>query len=115
MKVLEGIQALPSQTLTTSLDEGSIITITLVFRPTIKMWFISVSYDGFLVENLRLCNSPNLLNQFDKIIPFGINVEIKDGTEPFIINDLSTGRVVINILSATEVEQVNESYREAKS
>ena len=114
MKILEGIQALPSQTFNTSLDGGDIITITLTFKPSIKMWFIDVEYNDFSVKGLRLCNVPNLLNQFDKIIPFGINVEIADGTEPFIINDLSTGRVILNILTAAEVEQINDSYKEAK-
>lgn len=114
MKVLEGIQAIPVQDLNTSLDNGDIINITLTFKPAVQMWFIDIVYNDFTVNGLRLCNSPNLLQQFDKIIPFGINVAVTDGTEPFIINDLSTGRVVVSVLSIDEVEQINESYKEAK-
>lgn len=114
MKTLEGLQAIPVQTLNTSLDGGDIIFITLTFRPAIQMWFIDVTYNDFILTNTRLCNSPNILQQYDKIIPFGINVSISDNTEPFLINDLSTGRVSLGVLTSDEVTQINDSYEEAK-
>jgi len=114
MKILEGIQALSSQSLTTVIENGDSIQITLTFKPSIKMWYMDLEWNSFIVNGLRVCNSPNLLQQYDKIIPFGLNVNVIDDTEPFIINDLSSGRVLLGVLTPEEVEQINESYKEAK-
>jgi len=114
MKILEGIQALTSQSLTTAIENGDSIQITLTFKPAVKMWFMDLVWNDFSVNGLRVCNVPNLLQQYDKIIPFGINVNVIDGTEPFIINDFSSGRVLLGILTPNEVQQINTSYEEAK-
>ena len=114
MKILEGIQAIKSQTLTTSIDNGESVTLTITFNPAIKMWFLSVEYKDFIVNNLRLCNIPNVVQQFWKTIPFGLTVIIEDGTEPYIINDFYTGRCKIGILTKDEVLQINSSYEEGK-
>ena len=114
MIVLEGIQNLGTQTLRTFASDGSTIEITLSYRPAIQMWFADIVNDDFSVYGMRVCNSPNLLQQYSKLIPFGINVNIPDGSEPFLVNDFSTGRVELGILTSDEVDQINESYSEAK-
>lgn len=114
MTVLEGIQTVGQQTLRTADENGEIIAITLYYRPAVQMWFIDVVSGDFEVYGMRVCNSPNLLQQFYKIISFGINIGIEDGSEPFLVNDFTSGRVELGILTAEEVEQINDAYMEAK-
>ena len=114
MKILQGIQSSANQTLRTTAENGDIIEIILMFKPAVKMWFANITCNECSVNGLRVCNSPNLLQQFNKLIPFGINIGIEDGSEPFLINDFSSGRVVLSILTPEEVLQINAAYREAK-
>ena len=51
------------------------------------------------------------MNQFENIIPFGIGIIVTDGGEPFLINDFSSGRVQMAILTPAEVDQVNDYYQ----
>jgi len=114
MKLLEGIQAFGSQTFKTNIDNGESVTITLNFKPSIKMWFIDLEYKDFKANGIRVCNSTNLLRQFEKILPFGLNVSVSDNGEPFIINDFTTKRVRLGILTINEVLQINQAYEDAK-
>lgn len=113
MKILEGIQSLSTQTLNTQISNGDTVVITLDFKPSVQMWFVDIEYNDFFVNGLRVCSSPNLLQQFDKIIPFGLNVNVVDNTEPFLINDFAIGRVLLGVLTPEEVEQINDAYKEA--
>jgi len=114
MKVLEGIQALSTQSLTTQFSNGETVVITLDYKLAVQMWYINIEFGDFIVNGLRVCSSPNLLQQFEKIIPFGLNVNVIDNTEPFLINDFSTGRVLLGVLTPEEVQQINEAYEGAK-
>lgn len=110
MTILDGIRAVGSQRIRTRSATGETITIDLRYLPSIQMWYIDISTTNFFVQNIRLNNNFNMLHQFQNIIDFGIGVLVSDGGEPFLINDLSTGRVQIAVLSEAEVEQINAVY-----
>lgn len=113
MLKISGLQAVPSQTWRTPIDDG-IIEFKLVYRPAIQMWFINVSFGAFEVNGMRICASLNLLHQYKKILPFGLFVDILDGIEPFLINDFSTERIILNILDSDEKDAIDDYYKEQK-
>lgn len=113
MLTLTGINAVPYQIFRTPIDEG-LIKFTLRYMPSVKMWYIDIEFNSFIAKSIRVCNSWNILDQYSDLIPFGLLVITIDGTEPLYINDFSTGRVEINLLSKAETDAVEERYKELR-
>jgi hypothetical protein len=114
MLKLTGISASPSQTFRTPIDQG-IITFTLSFRPGIAMWFLNIEFGDKTINGLRVCRNANLLYQYQKTLPFGLFVGTDGGVEPNKIDDFSTGRFTLNVMNESDVEAVNQAYRDAKT
>jgi len=114
MILINGITATPFQSFWYSI-EGGTIYFTLYFRPAVKMWFIDIKYNDFETNGIRVCQNYNILSQYDKIIPFGICIDVKSGPEPFLINDFYSGRVQLNILSEAEQLEVKQQFMEWKN
>ena len=110
MKILEGIRATGQQKLRTLADNGDTIEITLYYLPAIQQWKMDIVSGDFELNGLRVYALPNILNQYENIIPFGIGILIPSGGEPFLINDFSSGRVQMAILTPEEVEEVDDFY-----
>jgi len=110
LKVLSGIRATGQQKLLTSADNGDVIEIILYFQSRTNIWKMDITSGDFDLKGLRISHVLNLLCQYNNIIPFGIGVIIDDGGEPFLINDFSTGRVQLAILTPDEVDAVDAFY-----
>jgi len=110
LKVLSGIRATGQQKLLTSADNGDVIEIILYFQSRTNTWKMDITSGDFDLKGLRISHVLNLLCQYNNIIPFGIGVIIDDGGEPFLINDFSTGRVQLAILTSDEVAAVDAFY-----
>ena len=114
MTILTGIRPVGDQRLRTRDEFGNLITIDLRFLPAVQQWVADITSGNFTVTSIRLANSPNLLYQYQRIIPFGMAIIVSDGGEPFLINDFSTARAEIAILTQTEVAQINAAYARLK-
>ena len=110
MRILDGIRATGQQKLRTSADNGDIIEITLSYLPAVQQWKIDIVSGDFELNGLRVYALLNILNQYENLIPFGIGIIIPAGGEPFLINDFSSGRVQMAILTAAEVAEVDAFY-----
>lgn len=95
----------PNQNIVITLGDGTTINLTLNFYANQSGWFYSLSYNSgaFIVNNRRLVTSPNMLSQFQNIIPFGIAVTTTDGYEPIYIDDFITKRASFYVLTADDV------------
>ena len=111
MRTLSGLSSSPIQTFRNPLDDGSIVKFVISFRPSVAMWYMDIEYKTFIVKGLRIVNSLNMLCQYKNVIPFGVYINIPDKTEPFLINDFQSGRVIINVLNQTEVNELEEFYQ----
>ncbi len=109
MKTL-AINAHPFQSLQTQLKDKSTLNLVLQYLPVTKQWSIDVSHKNFKSNGNRICNSLNLLEQSSLLIPFGINISVSDGGEPFLLGDFQSGRVQLSILDSDEVELVSSYY-----
>lgn len=109
--ILNGIRAIPSQIFRVPIDEG-FITIQLDHKPAIAMWFINVSFgENFTANGIRVQHNYNLLQQYTKLIPFGIFISIPSGVEPTLIDDFSSERVIMNIINLDEKDTIENSYQ----
>lgn len=115
MKILEGIRATGRQKLRTAAENGDTVEITLYYLPAPQMWKIDILSGNFDLKGLRLSNSLNILVQYQNIISFGLAVLIRDGGEPFLINDFSSGRCLLSIITPDEVDSVEDFYQELRS
>ena len=110
MKKLDGISATGTQSFSVLAYNGDTVNMAIKYNPATQQWFINVSWENFVLNGTRIFSSPNILNQYDKIIPFGLAVIVDGGGEPFLIDDFSSGRVGLYLLSHDEVSAVNDFY-----
>ncbi len=110
MNRLDGIRATGTQRLTTFASNGDVITIVLIYQSSTRNWKMDIDWDSFQLRGQRIYSSPNLLIQYQNIIPFGMAVITNGSGDPFLINDFSSRRADMFILTPAEVEQVNNFY-----
>lgn len=92
-----------------SLDDLSVVELTMRFLPATQKWSYDLVYGEFISKGNILCTHANILRRFRKNLPFGLACLTSDGTEPFMIDDFVTGRVSLYILNADDVDYVEES------
>lgn len=93
------------QTQTLLLPDGGQIVMTMKFVPMQFGWFIvSLQYNNFILEGVRIVNSPNMLHQFRNQIPFGLACFSTQNREPSLQQDFSTQASIMYVLSQAEVE-----------
>lgn len=110
MRRLDGIRATGKQALSATAENGDVINMTLYFQATTQEWKIDVSSNSFSLKGTRIYSAPNILCQYEDLIPFGLAVITSDGGEPFLINDFSSGRVGLYILSQDEISQIQDFF-----
>lgn len=112
MFLIQRITGNPLQQQTLVLDDGSTVFIEMYFRPMQFGWFFNtITYQTFTLNGLRITNSPNMLNQFQNQIPFGIGCFSTNNREPSQQNDFSSGASKLYILNAAEVAEYEEFLR----
>lgn len=108
--VINNLTTQAVQTTIALLSDGSSVTLTFRYRPAIQRWTVDVERDTFIAKGIGLATNPNLLRLWRKVIPFGLAVATADGTDPFMADDLESGRVTVTMLdntgTLTDVEAV---------
>lgn len=77
----------------------------LEFRETQNAWFMTLTYQGRMLSNLRVTSSPNLLTQFKSSFPFGLAVRTSHGQDPMTPDAWVNGSTMY-ILNSDEVSQI---------
>ena len=109
MKLIQNVTADPTQQQTLILDDGTRIDFTMYFRPMMYGWFFEkLVYGDFVLNSSRIVTSPNMLQQYKNVIPFGIACYTSDKQEPKLLQDFSSGYAKLYLLSAAEVIQLSE-------
>ena len=62
----------------------------------------------FTLNGLRITNSPNMLNQWKNILPFGLACFSTANREPSLQQDFASGNSVLYVLTQAEVTQYSE-------
>jgi hypothetical protein len=93
-----------------ALPDGTVATLQFTYRAGLQRWSFSVSYTGpnasLDLNGVVLCVHPNTLRQWKNLIPFGMAVVSLDGYDPVALNDFTTGRIQIFMLTQSEVAMV---------
>lgn len=110
MKKLDGIRATGVQDFSTTIENGDSVKFTLHYSTTTQAFKLDVEWNDFILKGFRVFSSPNILIQYQNVIPFGLAVVTEGTGDPFLINDFSTGRAVFYVLSPSEVQEVCDFY-----
>lgn len=99
--------SLQQQTLV--LPDGTAIGLTMRYVPLQYGWFANITYgSSFVLNGLRITNSPNMLHQFRNQIPFGLACVSSGPREPTQLQDFYSGFSILYVLNSSEVEQYTE-------
>lgn len=112
MVTIDNISDDSSQKISISLDDGTVVVLTLNYRPAIQRWTVDVvrtDSSEFEVNGLMICVHPNLLRQWRNLIPFGLACTTIDGVDPIDINDFVSGRATLYILGSDNVTAIESA------
>lgn len=106
MYLVQGLTNAPLQNQNLTLPDSTIVTLQLYFVPMQYGWFLNnITYGDFVLNGLRITNSPNMLNTFKNQIPFGLACYSTANREPSLQDDFSSGASILYILDALEVAE----------
>ncbi len=106
MRLINRIGALAQQNFILTGNQGQRINMSLRYAPTQEAWFVDFTLDDFTVRGVRVVSTLNLLRQYRNNIPFGIRVLTNNNLDPYYIDDFSSNRAQMYLLTAEEVAQV---------
>lgn len=110
MRQLDRLTSDPAQRYTVVTDTGVTFQLTLKFMPRIGGWAFSIIYADTTINDMLLVASPNLLRQWINIFPFGLAITSTDTLDPLYVDDFTTGRIKLYVLSEAEVAQVEAQF-----
>lgn len=105
MNLLSNITSDPYQQLTVVLADGSTFVMTLYYVPMQNCWFITnLTYGTFVINSLRITTNPNMLYQWQNIIPFGLACFSPSEREPTEQQDFVSKASSLYVLTKAECE-----------
>lgn len=107
MVQINGLKSVAVQTFNAQSPNGDgVIYFTLTFRPRIQAWYLDVSFGNYSVNGYKVVRGPNIFSHYRNTFGFGISISTSDMGEPMMINDFSSGRVGLFLLTGAECDQV---------
>lgn len=85
-----------------SFDYGDVY-LRLYYSDLLVGWFFGITYGDFVIDNRRLSNFPNLLNQYNNMIPFGLYCKTKNGLDVVSRYQFQDGSASLYFLNKEEV------------
>lgn len=109
MLLIPNISSYPLQTQTVIIEDGSSFTFTMYYVPLQYGWYITNLYYGdFVLNGLRITNHPNLLYQYQNVIPFGLGCYTDQNREPTQQQDFESGASGLYLLSKAEMNEYED-------
>lgn len=106
MQLINQITSDALQTQNLILPDNSTVTLEINFRPMQYGWFFNnITWNTFILNGLRITNSPNMLLQFQNQLTFGIACFSTANREPSLQQDFQSGHSQLFILDQAEVQE----------
>ena len=104
MQQITDIGSIARQEFRFQVENGELADFVLYFSQTQRCWFMDLTYGDFQTKGLRVVNSINILAPYKNILRFGLLCHVKDGYEPWFVDDFENGRASLYI---TSIEEIN--------
>lgn len=105
MEIINNLTNEPKQRFQLYVDE-EILYINLYYYVTQQSWFFDIEYKDYVCRGMRVTLTPNALRHLTNILPFGISFFTNSNAEPYNIDDFSSKRVIMILLSKDEVAEI---------
>ena len=109
MRIITEFTDNPKQTCTLVLENQETVSFNLRFYETQLSWYFDFTWGDVVSNGNKVVLGANILRSFKNIIPFGLAFQANDGVEPFAVDDFTTGRVTMYLLSADDVEAMESN------
>lgn len=110
MKQITEISQEPKQKLDIVLEDNQEFELKLEYSDQQEGWFYSITFGDVIINNSRIVTGANILRNYQNILPFGIAIATDDLSEPFLIDDFSSERVKLFVLTEEEVEGIETDF-----
>lgn len=107
----------PKQKFTVQREDNETFTLELEFLEQQERWIYNISNlvnSDIVINGSSIVSNPNLLRQFKRTLDFGISCTSEDGVDPSFIDDFSSGRVELGILTEAEVQEIEDDFFSVK-
>lgn len=108
MQQLNNLTNDADQLLTFDIEDGSTLQLEFIYRPAIQRWSLNLTHPLLTLAGVNLCLGPNILRQWRNLVSFGMALTAVDRLDPVDPSDFSNGRVLVYMLTAAEVQQVED-------
>lgn len=108
MNIISGIGSAPRQNISIGLPDNSSVELYLTYSPLQRGWFFDLVYGDFELNGFRVITGPNILRQYRNLIPFGIGILTPDNVEPTTATAFEDGTITMYLLTAEEVQQLED-------
>lgn len=108
MTLIQEITNEAKQKHTIILPNGKSMVMILEFFPLQTGWFVSFTYENFVINKMRVVTNPNILHQFKNLIPFGIGIYVSENQEALFQDDFSTKRAKLYLLTEEETQEYED-------
>jgi hypothetical protein len=113
MQYLNNITDDPDQLMLVQLGGGNTVQLELIYRPAVQRWTMNLWYPNPATPSLQLmgnglCVHPNLVRAWKNLIPFGLAISSLFDVGPVNITDFQDGTASLYVLSAAEVQMVEQ-------
>lgn len=98
-----------NQEIILQLPDGTTATMGLIYHGATERWIMNLTYGTQEYNGIGICTYPNILRQWKDILPFGLMFATADQTDPFDINDFTTGRVSVFLLTQEDVALIEDT------
>ena len=99
-----------NQKLDITTEDNQSFELKLSYSDQQQGWFYSITFGDIIIDGSRIVTSPNILKNYQNILPFGIAIATDDLSEPVFLDDFSTQRASFFLLTAEEVQGVETDF-----
>lgn len=108
MRLLDSLNDAADQLLNFPIGDGTSAKLEFKYLSGIQRWTVDVTHPLLILVGYNLSMGPNILRPWRNLIPFGMAVDSINGLDPMNLEDFNNGICQIYMLSAAEVQVVEQ-------
>ena len=104
--LIDNLTNFADQATVIQLPDGTTFDLELIYHGATERWIMNVYYGNKIANGIGVCCFPNLLRQWALVLPFGIACIADNQVDPFDIDDFSSGRVQLYVLTLDDIANI---------
>lgn len=110
MNIITSLTSQPRQRFTLKLDDNTIAIMELYYYASQKSWYFDIEYGEYQNKGNKVVLTLNAIRHLRNKLPFGIAFVSNSMADAFMLDDFSSGNVLMLLLNKEEVQEVEELF-----